>query len=241
MAVENTSATVRDVPEGWAAPSPEVLDYATDVALRALSDRGEHPVHQRLSAYYKVRGNYAGASFADMQPIDTGDITATDLFAVTLLSVDVKPGAARRLLDDGPHRQDILANLARLEYTDMLAEADAEMLARMADLYGPVKHALSSEDAKRSNPWVTASKLCARKRPSLFPVRDRNVCDLLRLTAHSNYEIDWQVFRHLVAEADVYMAIDAAAQAVRDLGGEYRVDQHRLRVLDAALWTYTVW
>jgi len=30
-----------------------------------------------------------------------------------------------------------------------------------------------------ADPWVTTSKLCARKRPALFPVRDKPVRDLL--------------------------------------------------------------
>ena len=235
-----SSGSALKVPEGWPEPAPDLLNHATEVALHALSDGGERPAVDRLTAYYRLEGNYAGVSFAELQPTQPGDITATDLFATSLLSVDIGPRATRRLLDDGPHRQDALNNLARIDPSMDLSEADAVTLARMEDFYRAIKTALSSDSAKRSNPWVTASKLCARKRPSLFPVRDRNVCDLLGLTKYSNYQMDWQVFQHLITNPTVYMAIDTAGQNVRDHGRDYRVDQHRLRVLDAALWTYTL-
>jgi hypothetical protein len=49
----------------------------------------------------------------------------------------------------------------------------------MEAVYSPVKQALGNPEVKRTNPWVTASKLCARKRPHLFPVREKVVCTLL--------------------------------------------------------------
>lgn len=115
----------------------------------------------------------------------------------------------------------------------------------MAEFYGSVKRALSDPGVPHSNPWVTASKLCARKRPGLFPVRDTNVCELLGLTGRGrprgNYEIDWLVFQELITTDTIMKAVGAVQMSIKSLGDEYKVDQHRLRVLDAALWTYTVW
>ena len=45
----------------------------------------------------------------------------------------------------------------------------------MEQLYEAIKQALSANTLKNPNAWVTASKLCARKRPDLFPVRDKEV------------------------------------------------------------------
>ena len=60
---------------------------------------------------------------------------------------------------------------------------------------------------------MTASKLCARKRPDLFPVRDKEVCDYLGLTQLRNYQADWQVFRSLIGDPDITAAIDVMSKA----------------------------
>jgi len=108
------------------------------------------------------------------------------------------------------------------------------------ELYGAVKRALSADSVKNPNAWVTASKLCARKRPELFPVRDKEVCDYLGLTPSRNYQVDWQVFQSLISDPDVIAAIDAARIATEVAAADRRlqVDQPRLRLLDSALWTY---
>jgi len=87
---------------------------------------------------------------------------------------------------------------------------------------------------------VTASKLCARKRPDLFPVRDTEVCDYLDLTPWRNYQVDWQVFRRLIGDPDVIAAIDVMSKATvaAAAGRRLQPDQSRLRLLDAAIWTY---
>ena len=86
---------------------------------------------------------------------------------------------------------------------------------------------------------MTASKLCARKRPYLFPVRDSVVRDFLGLTQYGNYQVDWQLFRALLADSTIVRACDAAVAAAYQAAGDRRlaVDRDRLRVLDAALWS----
>jgi hypothetical protein len=89
---------------------------------------------------------------------------------------------------------------------------------------------------------VTASKLCARKRPDLFPARDREVCGYLGLAQLRNYQVDWQVFRNLMGDPDIVAAIDVAGKAVMAAaaGRRLQVDHSRLRLLDAAIWTYAM-
>ena len=71
-------------------------------------------------------------------------------------------------------------------------------LLAMAELHHALKRALSPPEVTKPNPWVTDSKLCARKRPDLFPVRDSVVCAYLGLIdPKGNYEVDWQVFLHV--------------------------------------------
>lgn len=226
-------------PDDWTDVPPGVLEHAKARTMAALDASGPRPVGPRLASYYDRDGNYAGGSFTSLFPNDPNDLTATDLHAVSLLSVTVGPRATRRLLDDGPARTEVLAALSLVPLTD-LHVAGPEVLAAMGRLQVTVKSHLSSPDAKHPNAWVTAAKICARKRPSLFPVRDRVVCGFLGLLEHSSLQVDYQVFRDLIADPDVVRACDAAVEAAHDVAGDRRLafDAERLRVLDAALWTY---
>jgi len=227
------------VPERWAPVPPEAWKHAKSQALAALDLEGPRPVGPRLAAYYDRDGDFAGASFADLSPNDPADITATDLHAVSTLSVTVGPGATRRFLDSGPVRSALLAKLSDVPCVE-LHVAGPETLTAMAAFYAEVKHHLGEPSSASSDRWVTASKLCARKRPYLFPVRDSVVRDLLGLTQYGEYQIDWQVYRSLIGDDKVIRASDTAIAAAHQVAGTRRLqtDRDRLRVLDAALWTY---
>jgi hypothetical protein len=111
-----------------------------------------------------------------------------------------------------------------------LAEANWPTYAAMAQLYTVVKRTLGK------NPWVSASKLCARKRPRLFPVRDKRVRMLLGLYEHRDYTVDWQVFSHVMRQASVVdrlAELKEDAEAERD---EVSLDSYPLRNLDVVLW-----
>ncbi|WP_255632945.1 DUF6308 family protein [Actinotalea sp. Marseille-Q4924] len=115
----------------------------------------------------------------------------------------------------------------------------------MERLYLAVRDALSEPGVKSRNQWVTASKLCARKRYDLFPVRDSVVCTYLGLIpskgkGRGNYQIDYQVYRALIGNREVIERIDDLVDRLRDgvPGREVRLDGGRLRLLDAALWTW---
>jgi hypothetical protein len=237
-----TTMTWEQAPDGWRRPDDQVLSHALSQTLRALSSGTEHPVENRLLEYYDRATDYAGADFAELLPIADQDITPTDLFAVSLLSMRFKASATRRLLDNGGHRLDVLTKLRALPDTELLV-ADPATLTVMDDFYVAVKATVVDPNAKQSDPWVTASKICARKRPELFPVRDKQVRDYLGLTRFGDYQFDWLVYRHLVGCKEVIDALEAAASATRELGTdrELRLEKSTLRLLDAALWTYTAW
>ena len=209
--------------------------------MEALRTDGPHAAQDRLARFYDTDGDYAGASFAQLGPIDPMDITPADLLATTLLSVRIRPGAARRMLDGGSTRDTLLRKLRDLPNCD-LVHACSQALTVMAGLYEAVKQALSADTVRNPNAWVTASKLCARKRPDLFPARDTEVCDYLGLTQMRNYQVDWQVFRSLVSDPDIIAAIDVMsdATAAAAAGRRLQLDQSCLRLLDAAIWTYAV-
>jgi hypothetical protein len=208
-------------------------------ALQALKQTGINPAPKRLTWFYDTNGNYAGASFAELRPIDPWDLTATDLHATMLLSVRIGPRATRRIVGEGATRAGLLCRLRQVPELDLAAAGRSE-LSTMADLYEAVKQALSADGVRRPNAWVTASKLCARKRPGLFPVRDKKVCDYLGLSPLADYQVDWQVFQSLVADPDIIAAVGTLTDATVACAPErnLRIDSSPLRLLDAAIWTY---
>ncbi|MDO8122558.1 DUF6308 family protein [Isoptericola sp. b490] len=226
-------------PVGWRDVADDVMGLARKRVLEALLPAGPRPVGERLARFYDRDGDYAGATFAALSPNPPNDLTAVDLHAVSMLSVSVGPRATRRLLDDGPSRNDVLEALEAVPVMD-LHVAGPEVLEAMGHLYTTVKGYLSAPTTAHPNRWVTASKICARKRPALFPVRDRVVCGYLGLLDLGSWQADYQVFRSLLGDPEVQQAVDAAADAADASAGDrrLRIDTERLRILDAALWTY---
>ncbi|MCL3863013.1 DUF6308 family protein [Actinotalea sp. K2] len=231
----------QQIPDGWPVADPALIANATNRSLDALSNDTDRTAISRLARYYDRTRNFVGATFVELFPNTPNDITAVDLHAVTLMSVEIGPGATRRLLGGNTHRPAILEALAGVEHKDLLVAGPADLLA-MEKLYAAVKAALSDPSTKDPNAWVTASKLCARKRPDLFPVRDNLVCNYLGLIptakgAKGNYQIDYQVYRALIGDRQIIEAIDALREQLR-AEHDVRADSGRLRVLDAALWTW---
>jgi len=237
-----TSEPWTAIPDGWPAVPPEVVEQAKRQAHIALASDGERRAADRLARFYDTESNYAGASFADLEPNHWTEVTATDLHATSLLSINVGPQATRRLLGPGTHRRAVLRELRTLPDRD-LAEADALTLAAMDRFYRAVKATISSTAARDPNPWVTASKLCARKRPDLFPVRDRNVCTHLGILKLNDVRADWQVFRAVIQDSEMRQVLDSLPSQTRNVaeGRRLALDHSHLRLLDAAIWTYTVW
>lgn len=226
-------------PTDWTPASPHQLEHATKLVHQALNDAA---AVGHLETYYRRVGNYAGATFLDLDPVDPYSFTAADLLSLNLLGVAAQPVAVRRLLEPSRERGHLVRLLSEenLPIDADLAMADADQLLAMAELHEAVKRALSPADVKDPNPWVTASKLCARKRPDLFPVRDNVVCKHLGLIEpRGNYEVDWQVFRHVIQDNAIRRRLD---EIVDEAAGRPGVDighpNRRLRHLDVVLWMH---
>ena len=226
-------------PAGWAAATQHQLGLAKVLVWQALSDEA---AVDRLASYYRRDGNYAGATFVDLHPIDPYSFTPADLLSLNLLSVAAQPVAVRRLLEPSRQRGLLLRLLSEenLPLDADLAMADTGQLLAMAELHQELKRALSPANANGPNPWVTASKLCARKRPDLFPVRDNVVCKYLGLIdPKGNYEVDWQVFRHVIQDNDVRRRLDEIVdEASLRPGVDVGHPNRRLRHLDVVLWMH---
>jgi hypothetical protein len=162
---------------------------------------------------------------------------------VSRLSITVTNRQGRCLLDAGSTRDQATELLNALPPTlTITASLDATALEQMWKLHDLFRTLLTT-DTKDSNHWVFAAKLCARKRPNLFPVRDSQVCGYLsgwkplgagpgRLGRFSN---DIQAFAYLIT----YDAITGRLAELRETAADarLRVDDKPLRLLDAMRWT----
>ncbi len=202
---------------GWVRPTETEVDNAFIVVRRLIADAKGSV--DKLRAYYDSEGNYAGRTFLDLAPQAPNEVGPADLLAVTLLGVSVKPRGVRKI--NNVH-SDLCKLLAETPQID-LADAGVDPLVSAGRFYLKTKSSLGS------NPWVIASKLCARKRPSLIPVRDREVIALLRL-ANKNYSSAWTVYRWLMADEEIRAALGLAAHRAGV------ADIPHLRLLDTLLW-----
>ncbi|QSB14188.1 hypothetical protein JQS43_22140 [Natronosporangium hydrolyticum] len=216
------------LPDGWQRARSSDLEYARQVTLRALA---EEPAARRLALYYDPDGGFAGPTFLGIEN-DPRAITAADCFAMSLLGgLRVHPREARRLLGQETHQAAVQEALRNTPEDVRLEDATAAALEAAATLYMAVRAALKGADARAADGWVRATKLCARKRPYLIPVRDTTVRKLLNLEQYRNYEIDWQVYRCLLRDSQIASRLDQAIMNVA-----LPINDPRLRVLDVILW-----
>ena len=230
------------LPGGWLPASEEVLETAVAQTLAALT---EEPSVAGLLAYYDRNGSYAGTMFLDAQPNDQVSIEAADLYAVTTLSMKLDARHGRLLLDEGEVRNGVRRQLRNLDPQLPLTDlphgdgGSAETLARMYELQSTFRTLLSGGSQR----WVTAAKLCARKRPHLFPVRDNLVCEYLSggrpLKSGDgwpgDFSIDIQVYGHLMTHPKVIAGLGWLRDELEN-GRATRIDGEDLRLLDSALW-----
>lgn len=237
-----TTAPPLDVPDEWPRPAPSELEYARRAVVEALSDDTARPATERLGRHYDPGWRGAGTTFLELPPVDPSTVTVADLQALAVLEVPVNALATRRLLGDPAIRAGIDVALAGVPTDVDLAAADRPTFEAMEALAQVVHAACCDPWVAKPNPWVTSAKLCARKRPRLFPVRDRVVCEGLGLYGTPSRptgtrRVDWQVFAFLIAELDILQRLEQLTEQVQTSHG-VRCDEVPLRVLDVALWTW---
>lgn len=226
-----------------------MLATALAQATRAFTNGADNTDHaiDNLVRYYDPSSGYSGATFLAVQSHDDFAVTAADLWAVSTLNMEIPPNAGRALMDPGPLRTIVTGNLHHLPVTLPLSEVTPEHLGHMYNLYSSIRSMLPPLGKRETNQWVLASKLCARKRPMLFPVRDAKVCGYLadNLTLGGNggqlghFQRDLQVFAYLITLPEVRSWIDEARRKVLSANPTWVVDWSDLRVLDIVLWMQT--
>jgi hypothetical protein len=156
------------------------------------------------------------------EPDVANRFTAADLVAVTTLSVDVPARAAIILLDE---RATAYAELLAAIPTGI--EPDTDQGRRLlTDRDSPLWQLWRELKSLDGIGWVTAGKLCARKRPAIAPVYDQHV------EAAVGKPPSWW---DMVADE---FRDPALGHTLERLADDADVPGHvsRLRLLDAAIW-----
>ncbi|WBQ07765.1 DUF6308 family protein [Kribbella sp. CA-293567] len=234
------------LPKDWKPVEESMFVTAlaqTEMAFTGGNDTVDHAV-QNLLTYYDPAGRYAGATFLDVEGYDDYAITAADLWAVSTLSMEVPPDAGRALMTPGALRTIVNGKLRHLPPNIPLSDATPQHLGHMYDLYTAIRTMLPALGKRQTDQWVMASKMCARKRPMLFPVRDAKVCSYLsdnHLRGNKpgrlgSFIRDIQVFAYLSTHDTVRHWIDDARNEVLSQHPTWVVDWSDLRVHDIVLW-----
>jgi hypothetical protein len=174
---------------------------------------------------YLSPGVFSGAAFETIggrgDAPDTADrFTPADLVAVTTLSVRVSGWGAIDLLET---RSDQFAELLAAVPHTPLSEASDEDL-------DPIWRLQDALDTVDRIGHVTRSKLLARKRPHLVPIRDQHV--LIALTGK-----DHGRFTQPLRDALRHDGVLHRLEQLRDQAGT--ADLSLLRVLDIIVWMRT--
>jgi hypothetical protein len=237
------------LPESWEPLQGPVRDYAVAQAMKALREPAStgRSALDRLRSYYDPGGNYAGALMSTIEPNLPDEIGAADLLSVTTLKMEIPAYVTRQLLESSERRRIIHRRLREiplgLPITALDAEVEEVAVAKraMCDLYRELR-TLMSPLVEGSNRWVFAAKLCARKRPWLFPVRDSKVCEYLALggklvrgSGIGQFGNDLQAFAFLMSSSAVSSELSSVRESLETEG--FRLDASDLRLLDVVLWT----
>ena len=246
--VKGTYGNGRDLPlpDDWQPVEPTILDTAlqqTEHAFTGGEDSTTHAIDHLLT-YYNPDGGYAGATFLAVKTDDEYSVTAADLWAVSTLSMTIPPNAGRALMNPGHLHARVLSGLHHLPPALPIAEVTPAHLVHMENLYSSIRSMLPPLGKRETNQWVLASKMCARKRPLLFPVRDSKVCTYLAQNKRMGskpgqlgaFTRDIQVFAYLVTHPLVLQRLEEVRTDLYDQQPGWSFDWCDLRLLDAVLW-----
>lgn len=236
------------MPAGWEPVNALLLEGALAAALDSLDDTALDRVRTYYDPTTKYAGNFLTAEDGYSGGVGPNDIDPSDLFAVSTLSIDISSLAARTLLRPSPARTQVQRALAQvpsglpITSLDSDPNRDGHVLESLKAAYDAIR----TSNGGNSNTWVFASKLLARKRPYLAPVRDNLVCFLLNGDAAlkrpglGTFSTDLQVFAYLMTSATVTTRLADIRHVLMQQGAGDQLEPSDLRLLDVVLWTRAV-
>lgn len=195
-----------------------------------LRARSEDVAEALLREYFGPEGTrtaYSGAHFETLggrwDELPPDEITASDLLAVSTLSVDVPASATIRIL--GPEVATISRLLRSIPADTDLPDAPDNLVdgGAAADLWALLR-------AMPGMGPTTTSKLLARKRPRLVPIYDSVVATVFGARNSGGY---WRAMRDLVHTDGIW-------QRAEQLRTRAAIDPvvTPLRVIDVVVWMH---
>ncbi len=208
---------------------------------KQIRSRIDHATAVRdVREYFATKENgrpaYTGSHFETLggsENVDPNRITATDLIAVSMLSVDVPAQASLGILETHAEKiSELLSGIPHdLKFEDLTTESFEKYLGD-----GSPADELWALLRQHGDKWdvgqTTASKIIARKRPHLVPVFDSVIEAVVGLKGSKD---QWRLW--FSAFNDGSARGETLADELRAIRSE--ADQPHLsllRVLDIALW-----
>lgn len=179
------------------------------------------PAIDRVRRYFRW---WSGRHFDVIGENDPNAITGDDLVAVSLLSIEIPPEAAIAILED--KKDELVGCLKNIPQGKdaVLWEVGESTIneGSQADSLWQILHEIDGIG------WVTAHKLCARKRPHLLPVYDSVVKAALQPRSREF----WKPLRKtLVDHPEIVARLEEVKE---DAGIDKRISL--LRTMDVAVW-----
>lgn len=180
-----------------------------------------------IQTYFDSEQPYAGAFFETLgaEASPDNEYTPSDFYALMCLEVDVPIAAGLSIL--GEKASEINELLSQIPNTPLSALSEDEFEQHL----GTDSPAMQLWRILRSYPKVgptRASKLMARKRPHLIPIRDSVI---IRVAGISPRDNDWRLWWEALTEDN---ELEHRAEDLRDAAKH--PDLSTLRALDVMLW-----
>ena len=159
---------------------------------------------------------------------DSDRVTCDDLVAVQMLSVTVPARAAIHIL--GTLSEELTSELRLIPTSATPRDPDGRK--QLTYEKSPLSELWKKLDDVPGIGWVTAGKLCARKRPALAPVYDQHV-----RAAVGRPKRWWLAVADLFQDKDVMAALRPHVEAANRHSDAVPISE--LRTLDIAIWMRT--
>lgn len=214
-------------------------------AMQEITDTQALGYLERYFGNGAGQNGFLGLNFETFGEGGNGDpfaITASDLLAVSMLSVHVPAEAALAIIgQDAARISGLLRKLDPSVRFEELGQGEFD------DLLGPAGPAQELWDLLRRNGserWgigaTTASKIMARKRPHLIPIYDSVVADATCMKSSRHHWSLWYqaLAPHAAPDANVSATLTLSQRlgVLREQSG--LSDKSLLRILDVVIWMH---
>ena len=177
--------------------------------------------------FYNPNKGFAGLTFLNLFPTKPDVLGAGDLMASSLMSAPLTPKQVRTMLAATSQIEAALSD-SDLSAAVELGTAKLKELEAALRLHSIVHEALQTNEGRRTEARIKTDRVSPRKRPGLFPIRDRRVRSVVKSDA-------WLTFQHLLTDKAIVGALKSARTAATKRNprvGELPM----LRVMDTILW-----